>query len=358
MSKKVTIRDVAARANVSIGTVDRVLNNRGNVSKEKLVLVNKAIEELNYEPSKVAQSLALQKRKLKIGVIYPHLDKVERCFWRKVREGIKKAEEELGHFGVEIIIKTTMAYNVEEQKLAIDYLKEQGVNGIVMVPYHASKLNSIINELFKDGIPVVTFISDAPKSKRLCFIGVDDYNGGSIAGKLMQLYLKGNGNVAIIGIHRVVLCMQHRESGFVEKIETECPDISIKEIVDVRELNGIEDRSYDEEVYDIACGIINKISDLDGIYVTNSSVSLIGKAIKDLGKEDEIVVIGHEHSIKISQLINDEVIEATVCQDPRMEVHLCIKTLYEYIVNKKLPESKVINTDLEIIIKENNLRND
>ena len=50
MFKKVTIRDVAAEAKVSIGTVDRVLNNRGNVSKEKVRAVNDAIKKLNYKP--------------------------------------------------------------------------------------------------------------------------------------------------------------------------------------------------------------------------------------------------------------------------------------------------------------------
>lgn len=358
MSKKITIRDVAAKANVSIGTVDRVLHNRGNVSPEKFKAVNDAIKELDYRPSKVAQTLALQKRKIKIGIIYPELPKVEKCFWNNVKKGILKAENELGHFGVEIIIKTTKAYNVEEQINAIHWLKNQNVNGIVLIPFHASKLNMEIDELSTEEIPVVTFISDSPKSKRICSVGVDDFNGGRIAGKLMELYLKGKGNVAIIGIHRVILCIQQRVSGFVEKIETECPNINIVEILDVRELNGIDNRSFHDEVYNIACNIIRKTPDLDGIYVTNSSVSWVGNAVKDLGKQGKIKIIGHEHSQKISEQLENDIINASVCQDPKTEIYLCIRYLYEYIVKKKLPKSKIVNTRLEILVKENNCLND
>ena len=52
--KKITIFDVAEKAGVSKGTVDRVLHNRGEVSRKSAEKVRKAIEELNYEPNPVS----------------------------------------------------------------------------------------------------------------------------------------------------------------------------------------------------------------------------------------------------------------------------------------------------------------
>lgn len=355
MSKKITIRDVAVEAKVSIGTVDRVFHNRGNVSQEKIKAVEDAVRKLNYKPSKVAQTLALQKRSIKIGVTYPD---VEKYFYNEVKKGILEVENELGHFGVEIIVHTTDSYNIEEQKKAINYLKEQKVNGIVLMPSHASKLNNIIDELESEQIPVVTFVSDAPKSKRLFSVGVNDFKGGSIAGKLMELYLMGKGNVTIIGIHRDALCIQQRVSGFVEKIETECPNINIVGINDVRELNCIDNKFYQNEVYKITCDILKKTPDLEGIYVTNSLTSCVGEAVRDLGKQGKIKIIGHERSEEIFNLINENVIEATVYQNPMAEVYLAIRYLYDYLAEKRLPNDKVINTKLEILIKENNYLND
>jgi hypothetical protein len=60
-SLRITIRDIAEKAGVSVGTVDRVLHNRPNVSPKALVKVQKAIEEMNYEPNMYASALAHNK---------------------------------------------------------------------------------------------------------------------------------------------------------------------------------------------------------------------------------------------------------------------------------------------------------
>ena len=57
----ITIKDIAARAGVSTGTVDRVLHKRPNVSKSALEKVNKALEELDYRPNMYASALAYNK---------------------------------------------------------------------------------------------------------------------------------------------------------------------------------------------------------------------------------------------------------------------------------------------------------
>ena len=57
-----TISEIAKKANVSIGTVDRVIHNRGRVSKETEQLVKKIIAESNFEPNQYAKSLKLNKR--------------------------------------------------------------------------------------------------------------------------------------------------------------------------------------------------------------------------------------------------------------------------------------------------------
>ena len=59
--ENITIKDIAARAGVSTGTVDRVLHKRPNVSKSALDKVNKALEELDYRPNMYASALAYNK---------------------------------------------------------------------------------------------------------------------------------------------------------------------------------------------------------------------------------------------------------------------------------------------------------
>ena len=65
-----TLKDVAKAAGLSVGTVSRVLNNRGYISEETRQGVYTAMERLNYQPNEVARSLSRQKTNT-IGLIMP-----------------------------------------------------------------------------------------------------------------------------------------------------------------------------------------------------------------------------------------------------------------------------------------------
>lgn len=349
MSMKPTIRDVAKLANVSIGTVDRVLHNRDGVSAETAKIVKEAVKKLNYEPSKIAQALATHKKKIKLGVIYPD---VEYYFWNEVYKGIKETQKSLEPYGVEIIIKTTDTYNYQEQLEALNYLQDIGVHGVATMPFHPSKLNKKINDMFEQGIPIVNFVSDAPKSKRICFVGIDNLKSGVLAGKLMELYLRGKGNIAVIGVHRDVLCIEDRVYGFVNKVQNEYPDINIIGIYNIP--GHIDDyNKYRQEVTKITENIIENNPDLNGIYVTNSLTSCTGNVVLKHNKTNEIKVIGHENSKEIRDLINDGVINATIYQNQFEEVVLALNILYDYITTNKKVESNIVYTKSGIMVKEN-----
>ena len=61
MAAKIRIKDIAEKAGVSVGTVDRVLHKRPNVSKDALIKVNKILEEIEYKPNMYASALACNK---------------------------------------------------------------------------------------------------------------------------------------------------------------------------------------------------------------------------------------------------------------------------------------------------------
>ena len=95
--KKITIFDVAECAGVSKGTVDRVLHNRGEVSKTSAEKVRKAIEELGYEPNLYASLLASKKARL-IACLLPEVYPGE--YWEKIRTGFEAGAESLAGLNV------------------------------------------------------------------------------------------------------------------------------------------------------------------------------------------------------------------------------------------------------------------
>ena len=89
---KVTINDVAKAAGVSKGTVDRVLHNRGEVSRKSKEKVLKVIEELGFRPNLYASLLASQKERL-IQCVIPEFQPGE--FWSLTEKGLQAENEDI-----------------------------------------------------------------------------------------------------------------------------------------------------------------------------------------------------------------------------------------------------------------------
>jgi LacI family transcriptional regulator len=346
---KPTINDVAKEAGVSRGTVDRVINKKGNVSPDAESKVIEAIKKLKYKRSAVASALARHKKSIKIGIIYPD---VEHFFWKEVYKGIRYAKKEFDSFGVEIIVKTTKNYDYREQLNLLDYMENEKVSGIITMSYHFDKTDKKIEDLFKKKIPVVTFISDAPESKRLCYIGMNSYKSGVTAAKLMGLYLNGKGNVAIMGIHRDLSCMEDRINGFSDKIRKDYPNINIIGMHNTVEYRKDEEKLYRAAASNLTKEIIKNNLEIDGLYVT-SMVGCVGNTFKSLGIKGTIKLIGHENTEEIKGLMLKDYITATVYQDQYEEIIRAINIIYKYIKEGKSDYSAMKFSRQGILIKEN-----
>src|ERR1700743_2661813 len=95
--KNVRIKDIAAKAKVSTGTVDRVLHDRGKVSEKIKEKVLKVINDLNYEPNLAARAL-VSTRTYVIAVLIP--DYQIDSYWEAPRNGIEKAQRDLKQYRV------------------------------------------------------------------------------------------------------------------------------------------------------------------------------------------------------------------------------------------------------------------
>ena len=97
MTHVVRIKDIAEKAQVSTGTVDRVIHNRGRVAKEVREKVLQIIEELNYKPNLIARTLK-SNRTYKLAALIP--DPQIDSYWEAPKSGIERAEAELRQYGI------------------------------------------------------------------------------------------------------------------------------------------------------------------------------------------------------------------------------------------------------------------
>jgi ribose transport system substrate-binding protein len=145
--------------------------------------------------------------------------------------GAERKASELGD--VDILWNAPTNADQLKQKEILESYITQRVDGIAISALNGDFLTDTINRAIDAGIPVVTWDSDAPKSRRLAFYGVDDLASGRIMGEQAIKLLNGTGKVAIITSVGATN-LQRRLDGIKEALAA-APGIQIVEVFDIKE---------------------------------------------------------------------------------------------------------------------------
>ena len=336
----VTIKQIAELANVSRGTVDKVLNNRPGVKPATQEKVLRIAKELNYHPNLLGKALVQSKTPLKFGII---LTADYNPFIQEILSGIKKAQEEFEPFGLEIITKMLTTIEPAEQLSIINDLVNQNVNGMAVFPIDDPQIISRVNQLSENNIAIVTFNSKVNDINSLCFIGQNHYKGGRTAADLMRKLIPGEKKIGVIVSSRKLSCHQDRLQGFLDRLKEEnSPSV----IVDVQ-----ENQDRKEKAFCIALEYCNKYPDLDAIYITGGGVSGVGSALDIAGMAGKVHVICHDLTPGSRELLETDVVDFILGQNPEEQGYQLIKVLFDYCMKGITPPSQ-IDIPITISVKE------
>jgi ribose transport system substrate-binding protein len=147
------------------------------------------------------------------------------------RVGAERAAEEIG--GIDVLWRGPETVDEIRQKEILESFVAQRVDGIAVSCLNGDLLTDAINRAVDAGIPVITWDSDAPKSKRLAFYGVNDIEGGRALGEGLAKLLDGKGKVAMLtalGADN----LQKRLDGAKEAL-AKYPGIEIIEVFDIKD---------------------------------------------------------------------------------------------------------------------------
>ena len=333
-----TIKEIAELAGVSRGTVDRVLNHRGEVRAETAARVMEIVKALDYKPNKAGIALAARKKKFKIGVI---LFSENNPFFDEVMEGVCSKAQELEDYGI-ITVTKRVEFDLDAQLEAIDALLDEEINGLLLAPYNHEKIREKIDEMTDRKIPVVTVNTDIEGSKRLAYVGSDYFQSGRIAAGLFGLMLKEHTKLAIVTGSSNILCHSERIRGFQEVAEHDYPNIQIVEIVE----------NHDDEFESYSCTkeLLEKHPEIGALYFTAAGVNGGCKAVIESGKNVKVVTFD-ELPTTIAML-KEGVISATIGQQPFRQGAKAVNILFEYLTSGKLPDEEDCMIELTMKIRE------
>lgn len=155
MTTRITIRDVAREAGVSIGTASRALNRAGRVSDAAIAAVTKAARRLGYEPDAIAQSM----RTRSSGAVGLLVSDLANPLYAQIITGVENALQAAGYA---LLIASTQNDGKREKNL-IDLFRRRRVDGLIMGPCESE--NPKLLEQIAEHMPLVALDRDiAPSS--------------------------------------------------------------------------------------------------------------------------------------------------------------------------------------------------
>ncbi len=334
---KVTAKTIAKQLNMSTATVDRVLHNRGGVSPKTAKKVLDKAKELNYKPNKSASFLA-KKKSIQVACVFPEYPEY---FWEEIEGGIKTTLEDIKDYGFHVDILKTPHTIHKQVEVVENIIQSQKYDGLVICPTDGVPLAKIIESGINNDFPIFTFNNDSPSSKRISYVGADYNDAGRLAGELAVKLTGTSKKFAIITDEADTFQMKQKRRGF------EAYALENKQVEFVKMLK-LDNQHMDESLQKIKQNIL----DVDGIYVACGALDEVAKIVKEI-ETDKPVLIGHDMSEAIYQQLQNDIVAATICQDPLYQGSLAIRLAFNYLMLEKYPEKQDNIVKLEIVTKGN-----
>lgn len=352
----VRIKDIAAKAHVSVGTVDRVLHNRGRVSEDVRQKVLAMMQELNYEPNMIARTLG-SNRTYQLAALQP--DHTLDPYWQAPWDGIEKAARELKQYGVNLTVYSYSLTEVESFLAQAEAATHARPDGILIAPLFYRESLAFFERWQQQGIPFVLFNTYIAELPALSYVGQDSYQSGYLAGKLVQVGQPQPSTFLIAHIAEDLTNSVHitqKERGFRDYF-AQLATAQSKPATEERTHNAYSILSAElpNPAHPSFARQLNRLLDeeprLRGIFVSTSKAYEIAPYLQAYHRE-EIRLVGYDLLERNIHFLREGVIDFLINQNPKKQGYRGIYTLADLLVFKK-EVAPLKYLPLDIITKEN-----
>ena len=225
-------------------------------------------------------------------------------YWQEAEAGLRDAAQQLG---VKAELVGPESFDAQEELRAFQKTVSENPSGIMISVSRPEMFQDAINAAVANGIPVVTVDADAPDSKRVMFVGTENFRAGQESGKRMGEILKGKGNVVIVTIPGQ-LNLDERARGAAE---------SLKKYPGIKVLQTLDDNGDPRVANDSISTLLKAKTALDGVICLEASGgSGVAEALHRLDLQGKIAVVAFDKDPSTLDWIERGVISATIAQKP------------------------------------------
>ena len=244
-------------------------------------------------------------------------------FWRIARAGCQEAEKTLGNVQVDFRIPATGG--TAEQQQILDDLLAKGVDGIAVSPISPDNQTDFLNKVAGQTL-LICHDSDAPNSKRVCYIGTDNVAAGVEAAKLIKEALPNGGKIMCFVGNADAQNAKERYTGIKKELEgsnVQIIDLRTDDTDRVRAQKNAEDTLV--KYPDVAC--------LVGLWSYNGPALL--KAVRSAGRTDKVKIVCFDEEEETLGGVAAGDIFGTVVQQPYEFGKQAITRMTQYLGGSK-----------------------
>lgn len=345
MAQKVRIKDIAEKSGVSVGTVDRILHNRPNVSKSAREKVERVLKEINYQPNMYASALAYNKQ-YTFHLIMPKHE--SEAYWEEIEEGALQACEARRDFNIHLKISYYKRFDTDTFCNTFQQVLDAEPNGVIIVPSDIETTQTYTEQLHALDIPFILLDSFMPDLKPLTFYGQDSFSSGYFAAKMLMLIAHEESEIMLMKLTKngkVASKQQdNREVGFRHYMKDHYPSIRIVDL----ELPLEEDRSEYDGILE---QFFNEHPKVHHCMTMCSKAHIVGEFLQKTNRRG-IQIMGYDMVGKNERCLRHGSISFLIAQHAFMQGYNCVDTLFKAIVLKQ--EVAPVNyMPIELLTKEN-----
>ena len=332
-------------ADVSVGTVDRVIHGRSGVSEASRKRVEEILKQLNYQPNMYASALASNKR-YAFACLLPQHEQGE--YWTEVEDGIQDALTTYSDFNITVELSYYDPYDYRSFAEAAHAILEQKPDGVLFAPTAPQYTTPFTNELETRLIPYIYIDSNIKEAPALCFFGQNSHQSGYFAARMLMLLAGEDAqeivifrkiNEGIVGSNQ----QERREIGFREYMQEHHPACRIWEL-DLHAKRDSEDTQMLDRFFGLHPTVKNGIT-------FNSKAYIIGEYLQKHQKSD-FNLMGYDLLQRNVDCLKQESISFLIAQQPTLQGFDGIKALCDHLILKK-EVARVNFMPIDLLTKEN-----
>jgi len=341
----IKIKDIAKEANVSEGTVDRVIHNRSGVSKKTEAKVRKILERHSFKVNPVASALAM-KKKHQISVLIPEHNDSD-LFWKSPYLGVLKAAEDVTNLGVYVNIFRFNQSDSISYLNAFKDLLETKPTAVIMVPNFSDETKQIIKELEVLNIPYLFLNINLKGFNNIAYVGQDSYTAGYVAGKLMDLNSLESSEFLIIQSSKKI----SRNNAIFNRVKGFKNYFLKNEINSNPQTLKLENLNNTLETQKTINSHLKNHPEIKGVFVPSSRIYMVVNCMEEHYLK-KLQLIGFDNTPQNTECLINDSVAYLISQKPFDQGYKSVRLLVDYLVQGEIPEQNIY-LPIDILIKEN-----